>query len=61
MPEDIKIVGLKELVLRDFTLNQIFDLGYGEEAKRDFVGGNGHGSRLKIVMMRNNEMFFYSK
>lgn len=39
MPEDIKIVALKELVLRDFTLNQIFDLEYGEEAKRDFVGG----------------------
>lgn len=39
MPEDIKIVALKELVLRDVTLNQIFDLEYGEEAKRDFVGG----------------------
>jgi len=38
MPEDIKIVALKELVLRDLTLNQIFDLGYGEEAKRDSVG-----------------------
>lgn len=39
MPEDIKIVALKELVFRDLTLNQIFDLEYGEEAKRDFVGG----------------------
>jgi len=39
VPEDIKIVALKELILRDPTLNQVFDLEYGEEAKRDFVGG----------------------
>lgn len=37
--EDIKIVALKELISRDLTLNQVFDLEYGEEAKRDFVGG----------------------
>ncbi len=39
MPDDIKIVGLEQLVLRDKTLNEVFDLEYGEEAERDFVGG----------------------
>jgi hypothetical protein len=39
MPDDIKIVALEELVLRDKTLNEIFDLEYGEEAHREFVGG----------------------
>lgn len=36
--EDIKLVALKELVLSDPTLNEIFDLDYGEEATRDAVG-----------------------
>lgn len=40
MPDDIKIVALEQLVLRDKTLNEIFDLEYGEEARRDFVGGH---------------------
>jgi hypothetical protein len=39
LPEDIKIVALEELVLRDKTLNEIFDLDYGEEAEREFIGG----------------------
>ncbi len=39
LPEDIKIVALEELVLRDKTLNEIFDLDYGEEAEREFKGG----------------------
>ena len=39
MPEDIKIVALEQMTLRDPTLNDIFNLDYGEEAKRDFVGG----------------------
>lgn len=39
MPDDIKIVALEELVLRDNTLNEIFDLEYGEEAQREFDGG----------------------
>ena len=39
LPEDIKIVALEELVLRDKTLNEIFDLDYGEGAEREFIGG----------------------
>ncbi len=39
MPEDIKIVALEEIIKRDNTLNEVFDLEYGEEAERDFIGG----------------------
>lgn len=39
MPDDIKIVALEELIKRDNTLNELFDLEYGEEAERDFIGG----------------------
>jgi hypothetical protein len=39
MPDDIKIVALEELILRDKTLNEVFDLGYGEGAEREFIGG----------------------
>lgn len=39
LPEDIKVVALEELVLRDNTLNEIFDLDYGEGAEREFIGG----------------------
>jgi hypothetical protein len=39
MPEDIRLVALHELIDRDKTLNEIFDLDYGEDAERDFVGG----------------------
>jgi hypothetical protein len=39
LPEDIKIVALEELIRRDSTLNEVFDLEYGEEAERDFIGG----------------------
>jgi hypothetical protein len=39
LAEDIKIVALEELIKRDNTLNEVFDLEYGEEAERDFIGG----------------------
>jgi len=38
MPEDIKVVALKEMVRRDNTLNDVFNLDYGETAERGFVG-----------------------
>ena len=34
MPEDIKIVALEQLTIKDRTLNEVFDLEYGEEAER---------------------------
>lgn len=46
MPEDIKIVALEQLVLRDKTLNDVFDLKYGEAADRDSI--DGQWKRTKI-------------
>lgn len=39
MEEDIRVVALEQLILRDTTLNDVFDLGYGEIAEREAVGG----------------------
>lgn len=39
MPEDIRIVALEQLILSDKTLNEVFNLEYGEAAERQFVGG----------------------
>lgn len=38
MPDDIRIIALEELIKSDSTLNEVFDLDYGEEAERDFIG-----------------------
>ena len=40
MQEDIRVVALGELIKRDETLNQVFNLDYGEEAERNFIGDN---------------------
>jgi Domain of unknown function (DUF4262) len=39
MSEDVKLVALEQMVIKDKTLNEVFDLDYGEEAEREFVGG----------------------
>ena len=39
MPEDAKLVALEQMVLRDATLNEVFNLGYGEQAERTHPGG----------------------
>ena len=36
--ENGKVVALEQMILRDETLNELFDLEYGEEAERDFIG-----------------------
>ena len=38
MPEDIKIVALEQMTLQDPTLNDIFNLDYGEAAERNSIG-----------------------
>ena len=38
IPDDIRIVALKEIIDRDTTLNEVFNLEFGETAKRDFIG-----------------------
>ena len=47
MPEDIKIVALEELIKRDDTLNEVFDIEYGEEAERDVVGGQWKRNKIE--------------
>jgi len=39
MPEDIKLVALEQMILKDKTLNEVFDLDYGQAADREFIGG----------------------
>ncbi len=48
MPEDAKIVALEQMVLRDNSLNEIFNLDYGEQAERDSI--NGKWKRSKSVL-----------
>ena len=47
MPEDIKVVALEQLVQRDKTLNDVFELGYGEAADRDYIGGQWTKSKVE--------------
>jgi len=46
-PDDIKIVALEQLILLEGTLNEVFDLEFGEEAERDFVGGKWTRNKVK--------------
>lgn len=39
IPSDVRIVALEQMTLRDNTLNEVFDLNYGERAEREFIGG----------------------
>lgn len=36
---DARVVALKQMILRDSTLNEVFDLDYGESAEREFING----------------------
>jgi hypothetical protein len=36
--EDIRLVALEQMVLRDPTLNEVFALDYNQAAERDFIG-----------------------
>ncbi len=38
--EDMRLVALEEIVIKDRTLNEVFDLEYGQEATRTFIGGH---------------------
>jgi len=42
-----KLVSLDKMILKDETLNEIFDLEYGEEAERDFIGGEWRRNNFK--------------
>lgn len=47
MPDDIRLVALEEMVIRDKTLNEVFDLDYGYAMDRDFVGGEWIKTKLE--------------
>lgn len=47
MPEDIRIVASEELIVKDNTLNALFDLEYGEAAEREVIGGQWSRSKLQ--------------
>jgi hypothetical protein len=39
MPDDAKLVSLEQMIIKDNTLNEVFNLEYGEQARREFIGG----------------------
>jgi hypothetical protein len=45
MPEDGKLVALEQILLRDKSLNDVFNLDYGEQAARERIGGKWERSR----------------
>jgi hypothetical protein len=47
MPDDIKVVALEQIILRDKTLNGIFDLDYGYSADRDHIGGEWAKTKIE--------------
>jgi hypothetical protein len=47
MSEDIRLVALEEIVSRDKTLNEVFDLDYGYSMDRDFIGGEWTKTKLE--------------
>lgn len=38
LEEDIRLVSIEQVVLKDLTLNEVFNLDYGEAADRSYVG-----------------------
>jgi hypothetical protein len=48
MPEDAKLAALEQMIIKDKTLNEIFDLEYGEEAEREFIGGKWTRNMVEI-------------
>lgn len=44
--ENGKLVALEQMILRDKTLNELFDLEYGEEAEREFIGDKWRRSKF---------------
>lgn len=47
--EDIKIIALEQLINQDNTLNELFDLEYGEEAERDCIEKKWTRKKLKMI------------
>jgi hypothetical protein len=48
MPEDGILVALEHMTIKDKTLNEVFDLEYGEAAEREFIGGKWTRNMVEI-------------
>lgn len=48
MPGDIRLVALEQMIIKDRTLNEVFDLDYGYSMDRDFIGGKWTKSKNEI-------------
>jgi hypothetical protein len=48
MPEDVKLVALEQMIIKDNTLNEVFNLDYGEQAIREFIGGHLTRTKLEV-------------
>ncbi|CAM3782713.1 DUF4262 domain-containing protein [Flavobacterium branchiophilum] len=47
LPNDAKLVALEQMTIKDKTLNEVYNLDYGEQAKRACIGGQW--TRTKMV------------
>jgi len=47
MPEDIRIVSIEGMIRKDITLNEVFDLNYGQSANRLHIGGEWTRSKVE--------------
>lgn len=47
IPDDARIVALEQMIIRDNTLNEVFNLEYGEQARREFIDGEWTRTKMK--------------
>ena len=47
MQDDIRLAALEQMVIRDKTLNEVFDLDYGYSMDRDYIGGEWTKTKLE--------------
>ena len=45
--EDAKLVALEQMTIKDKTLNDVFNLDYGEQAEREYIGGPWTRSQIE--------------
>lgn len=46
-PEDVRLVALEQMITKDKSLNEIFDLDYGHSADREFIGDKWIKSKIE--------------
>lgn len=48
IPDDIRLVALEQIIIKDKTLNEVFDLDYGYSMERNFIGGEWTKTKAEI-------------